>query len=107
MTYQVDTSGEVRTPTTPRNRPGLMWGDLSPFAQGYTAPILESVGAAFWMLAPETLARIIADCEAFQAKPETVEHGRRVWSLRQAGSFGAGFEPQTVQLCDDGKVRFA
>lgn len=26
--FKLDTSGEVRTPTTPAGRPGLRWGDL-------------------------------------------------------------------------------
>lgn len=71
----------------------------------YSEPCDECV-PAFSDLAQETLARIIADCEAFQPSPVTAEHGRRVWALRQRGEYGRGFPPQTVILRDDGKVYF-
>lgn len=72
-------------------------------------------------LAPEALARIIADCEAYlstarRAVSDDAKWGRNFWRLRQAGGYGAEraggfrkgrFPPLTVQLGDDGKVRFA
>lgn len=69
---------------------------------------------AFHMIAPETLARIIADCEAFKApvrwRGATDKTGGRFWKERQRGLFarhaGQRFPPLTVSLGDDGKVRF-
>lgn len=70
-------------------------------------------------LAPETLARIIADCEKVCALYgfKDAEEGAAFWDARQEKprplqnlfreTFGALFPPLTVQLCDDGKVRFA
>lgn len=62
-------------------------------------------------LAPETRARIIADCEAACIDPHPYDAGSRgeggsFWSERQDGVWVA-FPPLTVQLGDDGKVRFA
>lgn len=59
-------------------------------------------------LAPETLARVIADCEAVKPQyPEGLSwQGRAFWERRQAGAIGY-LPPLTVQLGDDGKVRFA
>jgi len=59
--------------------------------------------------APETLERIIADCERFQLMYPTAATtigGKGLWTERQAGGLPR-FPPQTLQLCDDGKVRFA
>lgn len=86
-----------------------MWSDLSPFEQGYTTPILEAVGAAFRMLAPETLAAIMKDCAS--AKPmegyrpdEYAKMGAQFWANRQSGLLWERFPPQTPTLGDDGKV---
>lgn len=104
---------------------GVGWGILPPFTQGYIEALftenMEALNearlaarlplrrAAFRDLAPETLARIIADCERFLSLPRTdsAAVGRDCWNRRH-GPFGyAGFPPLTVQLGDDGKVRFA
>lgn len=64
---------------------------------------------AFSDLAPETLARIIADCEAAQVAQADHSYkstGLEFWMVRQRGHV-ASFPPLTVQLGDDGKVRFA
>lgn len=64
-------------------------------------------------LAPEALARIIADCEAcppiYRAEwPDMAAAGRRFWLDRQADILSIlSVPPLTVQLGDDGKVRFA
>jgi len=70
MGSQLDTSGCVRAmphapyaPCGAQSANWYCWSDLTPFAQGYTAPILEAVNAPFHRLAPATLARIIEDCE--------------------------------------------
>jgi len=116
MTFQLDTSGDID---------GKRWDDLTPFAQGYIKAMLTSLlverqadskgqtlsekWAAFSDLAPETLARTIADCEAlesrFETRPNDSATGRRFYIHRQEGDFAA-FPPLTVQLSDDGKVRF-
>lgn len=122
MTFQLDTTGNVYD-----NRIGNVagkaltrWSDLSPFAQGYIEALFASIGGkleivpfmgmrpepfavGFSDLAPETLARIIADCEA-RAWLDT--DGKWFWISRQNGNLDA-FPPLTVQLGDDGKVRFA
>lgn len=134
MTFKLDTSGAVCD-----NRHGSVagraitrWEDLTPFTQGYVGAMFASsqplnkigsklgafMGAAgFSDLAPETLARIIADCEAFQASPAHDHGGDRkakgaaLWKARNAvpnlRSARYRFPPLTVQLGDDGKVRFA
>lgn len=86
MAFQLDTSGTVHFSVPFAKRHGLLtfyrWSDLSPFTQGYIEAMIcatnprigrrTSYGeywrtAGFSDLAPETLARIIADCEGFQA----------------------------------------
>ena len=59
-------------------------------------------------LAPETLARIITDCERFAKMHPTAAAtvgGKGAWTERQSGGFPR-FPPLTVRLGDDGKVRF-
>lgn len=99
---------------------GVGSGILDAFTQGYIEAMLtewrcERGGAndAFRYLAPETLAQIIADCEAWRATDRGVYSednglaGRSFWAMRQSQSGAPGFAPLTVQLGDDGKVRFA
>lgn len=103
-----------------------VWDDLSPFTQGYIEALAASqiVGGAhfgcletvqgtlheiaFSDLAPETLARIIADCDArFSGWFERCRaDGVWFWKTRQRGE-QPDFPPLTVQLGDAGKVRFA
>lgn len=129
MTFQLDTTGSVGPV------PGwiatcsrfVRWEDLDAFTQGYVEAafgdwnrdVRIAIQAArysrqrsgFRHLAPETLARIIADCKEFQSRPtrwvDTVASGRAWWADRQSGFWTLGnFPPLTVQLGDDGKVRF-
>lgn len=127
--FQLDTSGAVEQPGLYRS---LRWSDLSPFTQGYIEALLSEpeTARAWWLrhsgpfgipaaapfrdLAPETLARIIADCAVLQnfgpfgSLENHVEGGREAWENRQAGNLIAlDFPPLTVQLGDDGKVRVA
>lgn len=125
MTFQLDTSGAVAA-TEAHDPAGLSliwhWDDLSPFVQGYVGAVLRAADVtpgvphdryvAFSDLAPETLARIIADCEGLQSRlPRWTERGDAgsvFWSERQDGQWiGYGFPPLTIQLGDDGKVKFA
>lgn len=134
MGFQLDTSGTVAHPTQRHNngdRVQVAWKHLDPFTQGYVealfaGPLTElrrdredEIGMnidplAFSDLAPESLARIIEDCAAFQNftaglgfKTGAVE-GRRFWDGRAAGlppgPWGAAFPPLTAYLADDGKV---
>lgn len=60
-------------------------------------------------LAPETLSRIIADCDAMERhlrRERMTTTGGRAWELRQSGFWPKTWPPLTVQLGDDGKVRF-
>lgn len=111
---QIDISGQVD---------GRNWSDLPPFTQGYIKALLASsqlnkIGkklgafmgvAGFSDLAPETLARIIADCEdhrrAFSLEDQRAM-GRKFWFERQDGDFFT-YPIMTVHLGSDGKVRFA
>lgn len=117
MDKKFDTSGSVS---------GTVWSDLSPFAQGYVEALMTDptighriygLGRAFRYLAPETLSRIIADCEGYQRRhadligisvhPEGLPRlGRLFWINRQNGSV-ASMPSLTVQLGEDGKVVFA
>ena len=121
--YKLDTSGEVDL-TFAEGIPaeiagGHRWSDLSRFTQGYIEALFASIcpdedgsremrAPAFSDLAPETLARIIADCEARVSMGwlDRPEDGRWFWVSRQNGNLNA-HPPLTVQLGDDGKVRFA
>ena len=139
MTFQLDTSGRVDNLGNGRRIPrrvSLVWSDLSPFAQGYIEalfadlPGLDDQGRmiprhpdvvpgvhvmGFSDLAPETLARIIADCEFYQnhnpalwsrvSDKRARDFGRDFWRLRQNGNLPQQ-SPLTVQLGVDGKVRF-
>jgi hypothetical protein len=121
MTFQLDTTGEVDL-SIAEGVPaaiagGYRWFDLSPFTQGYIEALLREIGAAFWQLAPETLARIIADCDYYEKQTGgapssepywgmTLEMGAAFWQARQVERW-LDLRPLTVQLCDDGKVRFA
>lgn len=126
MTFQLDTTGAVGPyrSTDLVSTYALSWSDLDAFTQGYVEALFQSVqvdalGAtyaerpslspAFSDLAPETLARIIADCAVSAAQPTTGEprgEGAAFWRLRNACDY-VGFPPLNVQLGDDGKVRFA
>lgn len=121
MTFQLDTRGAVDGVLTSYGDPlSIMWGELTPFAQGYVEALLAdalllfnvATPPKFTSLAPEALARIIADCEEGRkifAKigPSTQSgKGRQFWSDRQDEMIRR-FPPRTVQLGDDGKVRFS
>lgn len=125
MTTTFDTSGAVgivtAAPQGGSYSQTVRWANLSPFTQGYIEALLQPSEAmhyslmdrfaGFSDLAPETLARIIADCEARSNAllPESRTHkaGAAFWGLRQEGRQGALLPPLTVHLGDDGKVRFA
>lgn len=129
MTFQLDTSGQVAALSFRGSDldPGCwMWSDLTPFAQGYIEALpwgdmaQASKGHRKWAnrtapgfsdLAPETLDRIIADCAIAEDRMgKGAEWGRYFWAARQAGLYGgdpkAKAPPLTVELGDDGKVRF-
>jgi hypothetical protein len=125
--FQLDTSGEVVGLSADGLRIAKRWSDLSPFVQGYVDALLEACWrreygvaaandrcfgwkAAFSDLAPETLARIIEDCDAYpllfpSQGPATAYLGACFWADRQAGRC-PNFPPLTVSLNDDGKVVF-
>lgn len=121
MTFQFDTSGSVRLkPDNGRIRQNTLWSDLSPFMQGYVEAMLTDptighriygLGHAFRYFAPETLARIIEDCETwvllgykpFDPDRSDFDQGRDFYSERQAGQW-VDFPPQTPYLGEDGKV---
>lgn len=137
MLFTLDSAGTVAIEATFEDfASGLgdevAFTDLTPFAQGYIEALLSEpeTARAWWLrhsgpfgipaaapfrdLAPETLARIIADCEGVDTvrmrsrmgfKPGA-EGGRAFLQTRQAGKWAA-FPPLTVKLGNDGKLRFA
>ena len=139
MAFALDTSGTVHgVPGAPAGQGtyhpvDLDWCDLSPFAQGYVEALFADfrqrqerrfhenpafIGQempaqrGFSDLAPETLARIIADCEKWcSAVPSRLAQrqvGGDFWRLQQLGKVGEALPlPLAVQPGDDGKVRFA
>ncbi|MFN4296745.1 MAG: hypothetical protein ACK4FB_07865 [Brevundimonas sp.] len=124
MTFQLDTSGVVYVQSafiTDRNsKVAKRWSDLSPFTQGYIEALFAAFDPeptpgvrlapgpfGFSDLAPETLARIIADCGLAQREGDGRMEGIDYWNRRQAGEYLTTRQPQTVQLGDDGKVRLA
>ena len=144
MTFQLDTSGYVAMGSEHGARfagINMVWSDLSPFAQGYVEALFAAASDdldrqyresgetaddgngpfGFSDLAPETLARIIADCEQYQAahkdalngrdgprRPDATPEndGRMFWHWRNKPG-AIGYSPLTVQLGEDGKVVFA
>lgn len=128
--FTLDTSGRVPV-AYPYLGYDWTWEALTPFTQGYVEALFASMdrrGPPDWAicnngktregyksalvgfsdLAPETLARIIADCAARQASKAdcvqpTKDGGRSFWTRRQAGDRPA-FPPLTPYLGDDGKV---
>ena len=147
--FVLDTTGAVREPQLPSAFVKVTrWTDLDPFTQGYIEALFftseDDLGMAanghlndpvgFSDLAPETLARIIADCAKFQdgrAWADTLEGhpdadeehaGRDFWYTRQGHGCGfwdgdwpepyatalteaaEAFPSQDVYLGDDGKV---
>ncbi len=124
MTFQLDTSGIVRLDAPHTRSDGkwaqnIDWSDLPAFTQGYVEALLrgaENAGlcvsryagmtalrrAKFTDLAPETLARIMADCERWQDGKDKSERtpkqrGAAMW----AACSNAGLTPY---LGDDGRV---
>ena len=128
MTFQLDTSGTIYMPMPLAEDKDLLvfyrWSDLSPFTQGYVEALFTGADRTlgdtaihdfgkelgFSDLAPETLARIIEDCEERLSVggdwPDTDTAGEMFWLSRQRKG-QVTFPPLTVQLGDDGKVRFA
>lgn len=136
MTFTLDTSGDVKMPAEPFGDGYTLavfkrWDDLSPFTQGYIEALFADNADSFWEesqfhaapgeerdrtfsdLAPETLARIIADCRRYargfdlrKTDEGQREQGRQLWTWQQAGNL-PGFPPLTVQLGDADKVIFA
>jgi hypothetical protein len=141
--FTLDTSGTVGERVTgdmyrrgyalgPLKGRALSWDDLTPFQQGCAKAALRSAQLAIWAnptkhgsftrvgfrhLAPETLARIIADCERFAATFDMTrlagresDAGRAFWVTRNrifggtvAGSFydaewNAGLEGDHLAL---------
>lgn len=124
MSFQFDTTGMIDThPDEEQDRGHLIsWPALTPFTQGYVEALFEQAFGdyrdcgwpvpSFSDMAPETFARIIADCEQAQTHRQhqagftsAEQHGRFFWADRQRDC-QAGFPPLTVYLGDDGKVRF-
>lgn len=131
----LDTTGTVYSVPGALARQGtikpvdLDWCDLNAFTQGYISALFETSAHdltaegdakglpyreafAFSDLAPETLARIIADCD--DNTRNMIDHvsddrkrhaGGQFWSMRQGARAGR-FPPLTVQLGDEGKVIF-
>lgn len=122
MTFQLDTSGSVEMPSGIMFGPSsYRWRDLSPFAQGYVEALLtagicwpdpaEGYGPSssvvrFSDLHPETLAAILKDCEAAQARFHLATHldGVAIWKCRQIDQV-PGFPPLAIDIDSDGKVR--
>jgi hypothetical protein len=123
MIFQLDTSGTIRLVPAKSDPDGPIyrWSDLSPFAQGYIEALFADTVARiqsgqmapmegprrwpdFSDLDPEALARIIADCEAAgPAEPRAYTAD----ALRRMGAEQWKRSTLTIQLGDDGKVRFA
>lgn len=131
--FQFDTSGEIVLPYPmlhPHPR-GMMWPDLPLGVQGCIAGMLEEaakygsrlltpdqfsdrcfVPLGFSDLHPDTLARIIADWEAYASSlgiPSSGDildtlAGAAFWRERQAGARSPPFPPLTPYLDDAGKV---
>lgn len=131
MTFTLDTSGSVDHVVAPgctETGLALEWADLSPFVQGYVEALLADWRAAlergrrhplplgmvprFADLAPEALALILRDCEAWSHQythpafdPGPRVRGQHFWRDRNRAPFFRDFPPLTPYLGDDGRVR--
>lgn len=125
--FHFDTSGVVPLPEDGIKRvrqAHRSWPDLSPFVQGYVEAMLTSVeligqwldtvdqfhAPGFSDLAPETLTRIIEDCEQFNGMERyfglRLVAGSSFYKARQQMAI-RDFPPLTLlRLSDDGKVHF-
>jgi hypothetical protein len=126
--FKLDTSGVVPEQLA-RQMHDMRWIDLSPFEQGYTAALLESVAVenvdalfglyadgrrypGFSNLAPETLEQIMKDCASandgkWLGYRNTEGCGAVFWKERQQGSLNGDeprFPPQSPTLADDGLI---
>lgn len=129
--FSLDTSGSIQFRDSHGELMTYRWSDLTPFEQGYVEamfaslydpvfkkPVLRSGpidfrGVAFRHLAPETLARILKDCEAYRGERDkrgpypasywTAETGADFWGSRQAGTW-ISFPLLDVTLADDGLI---
>lgn len=124
--FKLDTSGVVCIRSGDTDRAGeYVWSDPSPFMQGYVEAMFAgpatwtegrcltrlSDWAHFSSLAPETLVRIMEDCEdactRYLFARSSGAEGADYWNERQDGGFvPANHQPQTAVLNDDGKVVF-
>jgi hypothetical protein len=125
MTFQFDTSGVVELHDPAHLPRETRFSDLSPFVQGYVEAMAQTLGEhcaaqddncylRFSDLAPETLARIMEDCER-GVKMSNGLHpiyrknkagGAAFWTDRQRGRWAlTNLRPLTPYLGDDGKVR--
>jgi hypothetical protein len=138
--FTLSTSGEVYVADAlfpnKSGEPGLRWHNLDAFTQWSVGAVLKaasllavkgfdpcededtSAGAvplvvAFGDLAPETLARIMADCARCALRLRYVEPsqserqrelGAMFWRDRQRGLYGRTFPPLMPTLGDDGRV---
>lgn len=118
MTFQLDTSGSVGIVTAAPQGGSycqtIWWNNLPPFTQGYIEALMAPLDIrvyGFSDLAPETLARIMADCDVARTWAWSISApdflGREFWRLRQEGRYGDRFPPLTVTIGDDSKVRVA
>jgi hypothetical protein len=126
--FTLDTSGVVQFRDSHGELMTLGWNDLSPFAQGYIealfatphprsatgTPMGEILSAKFSDLAPETLARIIADCARYREADRGPIYGenhklvgRAFWATRQSQMGLPDFPPLLATLADDGKIYLA
>jgi hypothetical protein len=123
--FTLDASGEINVSVddaTHLDHAGsYVWSDLTPFAQGYVEAMFiwgrENIDleASRWRdnigfsdLAPETLARIIADTDMTRGQyPERLSWQGAQWFMHRQAN-GCGWAPPlTVTLGDDGKVRLS
>ncbi len=130
--FTLDTSGEIVLPY-PHLHPwprGYRWEDLTPFTQGAVRAAIAGIpgpfvgiwtpdrGPGFSDLAPETLARIMEDCErakatldSYPGRPDLEERqGREFWASRQTegphhwANAVVRYPHVTLYLADDGMI---
>jgi hypothetical protein len=125
--FLISTAGgvEMRPGDDPRGFVGVLhfFDDLTPLTRGYIegalisfnhqtkTPADKTDGWGFADLSPQTLGRMIADCERFAPDPRSILRqypatGRGFWSSRQAGT-RPHFPPLTMGLGRDGKIHMA
>lgn len=130
--FKIDTSGAVRFDSNDGRPTYLRFEDMTDFTQGVVEAALRgllsvlfgpdgegysddqlSSMVAYRLLAPATLAQIMADCDRWSSEyggPDLNEafDGQMFWGTRNMGEWSdVGFPPVALSLAEDGLIHLS